>query len=312
MNVDLAKIDAAVKAAVAKFAASENSASKKAGATNQSTISVTRKAMIKFLTPFVQRELQRRTLADVKRVVRVVDSFDGGKDALARTCLSSAFASASASPLKKALEKLNRYGYGTVFAIDKERVVKIIKFDHREDAKEKLDKFMFEVEMSRAAAKLKVSPKVIDAFPCFMDANGELIGLIVMQRINGETLESWLSKTPSPVKRRAVSAKLEAAIQKLHDADIFHHSLWEDNVMVSSSGEPFIIDFGHANHEPLKTSWSFNRGSDNRHRDFSILDQFETTDEYGSRWRQSRTEQKAMIAAICDMLIADKVLQIQS
>ena len=311
MNVDIAKIDSAVKAAIAKFSTANDKTknqqkiNRKSDAP-QSTMSVARKAMIKFITPFVQRELQRRTLADVKRVVRVVDSYKGDKDAMARSCLSSAASASASAPLKKAFEKLNHYGYGDVFAIDKERVVKLVKIDHRDDTQEKLDKFMFEVDMSRAAAKLKVSPKIIDAFPCFMDANGELIGLIVMQRINGDTLRTWLSKTPSPVKQRVVSAKLEAAIQKLHDADIFHHSLMEDNVMVSSNGEPFIIDFAYANREPLKTSWAVNRGD--RHRDFNILYDFEV-DESRSRWRQSRNEQKSMISTICDMLIADNVLQ---
>ena len=71
--------------------------------------------------------------------------------------------------------------------------------------------------------------------------------------------------------------------------------------MISKSGEPFILDFSGASHEPNRAAWHKSRDG---HHDFYVMSEFDTLD---SRI-QNEIDQKSMMAAICDMLIADKVI----
>ena len=312
MNVDVAAFDAAVKSAVAhqlrpakkKGRDDDGGAAKVPG--RDDVQSVERTALVGFVAPFVARELVRRAVADVKGLVRLADAVDGGANALARKCLIGNDPKL-VGVVKGAFERLGRGSYGAVLAIDRTRAVKVIRCT-LSDLDDKMAAFATEVEMSRAAASLGVAPEVLDAFPCIADADGMVVGLIVMRRVVGKPLSGWLAEKPSKARREALAAKLEGAIKKLHRASVFHHDLHDNNVMVTKAGRdetPVIVDFGHASRDPAR-KWSFKHDENGRHRDFNILDDVKRTRDDGY-WHAP--EGSALVLAVLDDLLRQGIIR---
>ena len=312
MNVDLAAVDAAVKRVVAHRLLLKKTDDDKRDTSTDAIRTVERKAMTGFIAPLVERELSRRALADAKGLVRLMDAVEGGGEALARKCLQGSNTKLGRL-VKGAFERLGRGAFGTVFAIDATRAVKVVRIEDGDAVDEKMADFATEVEMCRAAAKLGVAPEVFDAFPCFADVDGEVAGLIVMRRVVGETLFSWLAKKPSKAKCDALAAKLDDAIQKLHRASVFHHDLHGNNVMVANVGRtttPFIVDFGLATRDPVHNWNRFNNYKNDRHRDFRVLDDVkEVHDE--DHWRNSgdKRARAVFVEAVLDDLLQQGVLK---
>lgn len=254
-------------------------------------IRLKKKLLLGFLKPFVGREIRRTLVSKAKSIARVIDSkmekYDS-KD-IATACLDLHSGKKSKS---KSLNLGAGY-FGGTFAIDSKRCLKMVKIDNQKD----IDLFNQEVKMMRlAAAKAPgVGPGVFDSFPCLQEVSGELVGLIVMERIDGVDLREWLNKTRregdknenakkvADKKISMVKERLEKAIGKLHAAGIFHHDLHEGNVIVTSKGDmPRIIDFGFAS-ESMVIDYSVFFGQDkDRHRDYRILKRFDMNSNYNS------------------------------
>ena len=274
MQADPVAIDKAVRASVSRVLLADKN--KKDGARPDVAISdrlvpIARKAALRFLSPFVKREMFRRALVAVKRVVHLAEAVgEGGKSALVRKCLDGA----KDAKAKKAVAELQRIGEGVfadVFAIDRDRAAKLVMIGEGKWRGSTLAEFETEVAMSRAAAKAGVGPAVYDAFPCFADAEGRIAAIMVMRRVHGVVLSEWLRSNPTDARRQKMADRLEKAINKLHAASVFHHSMNPENVMVEKGDVPVIIDYGNAQQTPERV-WSSRRGVDERHADFWILD----------------------------------------
>jgi serine/threonine protein kinase len=76
--------------------------------------------------------------------------------------------------------------------------------------------------------------------------------LIVMEYVNGRTLQQWVSQ-PQPPTHRDLAQKMALvarAIHVLHDTGYVHRDIKPDNVLIEDGpeGRPVVIDFGLAKH----------------------------------------------------------------
>ncbi len=118
--------------------------------------------------------------------------------------------------------------------------VKVLKPELTEN-EEFVQRFKKEVQ---AAAKLRHA-NIIRAYDAGFD-NGTYY--IVMDLIEGKTLKNLINANgPLPVKYAvAVAKKLCLALEYAHVKGFIHRDIKPHNVMVDTTGEPFIADFGIA------------------------------------------------------------------
>ena len=77
-----------------------------------------------------------------------------------------------------------------------------------------------------------------------IDGIGEAI---IMEYVDGSTLDEWLTTNPDKKKRVRVAHELAEALAYVHSVGIVHRDLKPKNIMVTRNGErPKIIDFGLA------------------------------------------------------------------
>lgn len=68
---------------------------------------------------------------------------------------------------------------------------------------------------------------------------------IVREYVDGETLDSWLSRKPSAAERRRIFSELLSVVSYLHQKGLIHNDLKPENILISkSSGALKLIDFG--------------------------------------------------------------------
>lgn len=267
MQVDFQTLDQAVSTAVITMLENAKSGIPPKPRYDKSNISVKQACIHGFIRPMVERELQRQLLKDVQKVVRIRDR--KSNSSMESVCI----ASYSTKKKNSSTKKIAAGFFGGVYAIDELRVAKVIRIELTTT----LDDFNFEVKMQRQAGEIGIAPNVIDAFSCFEDDNGILTGIIIMERIKGVTLSTWIQRSSRTITElRIMRAKIDALIIKMHKASIYHNDLHTENIMISRNGNPFIIDFGLASKEPKHAAeiWElrFFKGDANRHNDFHVVD----------------------------------------
>lgn len=71
---------------------------------------------------------------------------------------------------------------------------------------------------------------------------------IVMEAVDGQTLDSWLAAHPDREKRRRVLMQLLDAVEYLHARQLVHNDLKPGNILITRNGENLkLIDFGLSN-----------------------------------------------------------------
>ena len=72
---------------------------------------------------------------------------------------------------------------------------------------------------------------------------------LVMEYIDGATLNDWVERAPLPVKELArLCCGVALALHELHRQDVVHLDVKPTNVLYRASGEAVLIDFGLAHH----------------------------------------------------------------
>jgi tRNA A-37 threonylcarbamoyl transferase component Bud32 len=68
--------------------------------------------------------------------------------------------------------------------------------------------------------------------------------IIIMESIDGVTLEDWLDDERTAAAKEDIKHKLEVVVNKLHANNFIHRDLKQDNIMVEKNGEVRLIDAG--------------------------------------------------------------------
>ncbi len=77
---------------------------------------------------------------------------------------------------------------------------------------------------------------------------------IVMEAVDGQTLDSWLATGPDRQKRMRVLLQLLDAVEYLHARQLVHHDLKPSNILITHNGENLkLIDFGLSNSDDAAT-----------------------------------------------------------
>lgn len=147
-----------------------------------------------------------------------------------------------ASPTFAGLELLEPIGEGGMGTVFKARHVKLdrfvaVKFLSRAlgDVPELKERFTLE---ARALAKVK-HPNVVQVFDAG-EEDGET--WLVMELVEGGTLASRLPLEPREAVR--VTSAVCRALQAVHEAGLVHRDVKPENVLLTSSGEVKLSDFG--------------------------------------------------------------------
>jgi serine/threonine protein kinase len=112
-------------------------------------------------------------------------------------------------------------------------------------------------------------PNIVDVVHYVQD-NGT--GYMIMEYVEGETLEHWLcarSAPPRPEELQPLLSPVFSALEYLHARRMIHRDIAPDNIMVRADGTPMIIDFGAVKLIQQETQLRSDAG-----RSFAVMKQF--------------------------------------
>ncbi len=152
----------------------------------------------------------------------------------------------------KFVKKLNSGMYGTTYLVKHNNNNKAIKIQNINVGKNwsmkaicnQLSELLKEVFLLEKSSNIKVSPKIYDKYMCFHKKSETLSFYIVMEYIDGITLEDFLKKKLGSVLNKKDKSTLLNMVKKLHKENIIHNDLHAGNIMVTKNHKFYIIDFG--------------------------------------------------------------------
>ena len=155
------------------------------------------------------------------------------------------------------LSILGRGSSGTVYkALDRHRAdladtaryvaVKVLNLDYH-NRPEALATLEREFHQAQSLSH----PNVVSVFDLDRDGDTQFI---VMELLEGELLADIMRRLNGPMRRHhamAIISSVGAALAHAHRRDIVHADLKPRNIMITSTGELRVLDFGFARHRPL-------------------------------------------------------------
>ncbi len=151
--------------------------------------------------------------------------------------------------LYRVSKKLGEGGFGVTYIVKDthnniEKVLKILTLDDPNALR------LFEQE-AEALKKLNHPgiPQVESDgyFIYFARDSQEPIHCLIMEKIEGEDLETWLNKRQKPINQRVALnwlKELTEILQVVHQEQFFHRDIKPSNIMLKPDGKLALIDFG--------------------------------------------------------------------
>ncbi len=155
------------------------------------------------------------------------------------------------------LRHLGLGGMGEVFLAEDTRLqrkvaLKVLPVDATDD--ERIERFRRE---ARAVAALN-HPNIVTLFS--VESEGD-VHYLTMEYVDGKTLGDTIPASGLPLNRiLEIGVPLAAALAAAHERGVVHRDLKPSNVMISTEGQPKILDFGlakwldSADHDPDPTA----------------------------------------------------------
>jgi protein kinase-like protein/Calx-beta domain-containing protein len=155
------------------------------------------------------------------------------------------------------LSILGRGNSGTVYrALDRHRAhladtarfvaVKVLKLDYQ-NRPEALAALEREFHQAQSLSH----PNIVSVFD--LDRDGDTY-FVVMELLQGELLADVMARLRGPMQRQhalALVSSVGAALAHAHRREVVHADLKPRNIMITSTGEVRVLDFGFARHRPL-------------------------------------------------------------
>jgi thiamine kinase-like enzyme len=98
-------------------------------------------------------------------------------------------------------------------------------------------------KIAKRMGELNIGPKLYDVFVT-TDADDIVVIIKVFEVIDGKQWADTIWETPKA--KAAAIDKLDSMIKKMNKMGVIHHDIHPGNVMVSTSGAIYIIDFDMA------------------------------------------------------------------
>ena len=148
---------------------------------------------------------------------------------------------------KDRYEILGPLGFGATSRVDKARdkiigrTVAIKTLVHSFGAAPQQKQFLREAQIVGQLSH----PAIVNLFDVGVEETG--IAYLVMEYVNGRTLQQVLSESPIPWPRACIwAAELATALARAHHAGIIHGDVKPANIMITEEGEVKLSDFGIA------------------------------------------------------------------
>ncbi|MGF1460610.1 MAG: protein kinase [Leptolyngbyaceae cyanobacterium] len=146
----------------------------------------------------------------------------------------------------------SRSGFGLVYEAyqqDQPKILKVLKPDHSDNSKV-LSLFRKEAEVL-SQIKHPGVPQIEDqGYFVFTPQPGTALHCIVMEKIDGLNLLQWMQQQGNhPIGERQAFRwlfQLTEILRRVHQLNYFHRDIKPDNIMLRSSGQLVLVDFGAA------------------------------------------------------------------
>ncbi|MGK7886402.1 MAG: protein kinase [Crocosphaera sp.] len=151
--------------------------------------------------------------------------------------------------LYRVSKKLGEGGFGVTYIVkdnynDIEKVLKILTLDDPNA----LRLFEQEAEVLKKLNHPGIPQVESDGyFIYFARDSQEPIHCLIMERIEGEDLETWLNKRQKPINQRVALnwlKELTGILQVVHQEQFFHRDIKPSNIILKPDGKLALIDFG--------------------------------------------------------------------
>lgn len=130
---------------------------------------------------------------------------------------------------------IGKGAFGTVYeTCEKDECSYVAKIVNKQNFKQK------EIYNQMAAARHDLAPMIYEIWDCRNNV------MLIMNKINGITLNKFLRNNNNDETKRRVVQKVFTAIKQLNDIGILHNDLHSDNIMVREDESILFIDFGHS------------------------------------------------------------------
>lgn len=143
-------------------------------------------------------------------------------------------------------------GFGLVyeaFQQDQPKILKVLRRDRSENSKV-LSLFRKEAEVLSQLDHPGVPLIAADGYFVYQPKNGPPLHCIVMEKIDGPNLLQWMQQQGNhPIGEHQAFQwlyQLAEILRRVHQLNYFHRDIKPDNIMLRSSGQLVLVDFGAA------------------------------------------------------------------